>query len=257
MRRLLAFLFVALAGCEQASPVTEPLPTVASACRDVAFDGSRFWVCRANGPVEIRSGVRSFPALAQSLGERADAVAFAMNAGMFDEAGKPIGLLVEDGRTVKALNRREGGGNFHLLPNGVFAIRRDGSAVVTTSAAYDGGADVAFATQSGPMLVIDGALHPAFDRDGTSKHIRNGVGIGPDGKPLFVISRDAVSFGKFARFYRDALKVRDALYLDGSVSSLWDPANDRLDAFTELGPMVVAFRPAAASAPGRAGRARP
>jgi len=160
-----------------------------------------------------------------------------------------FGLLVEDGRTVKTLNRREGGGNFHLLPNGVFAIRRDGRAIVTTSAAYAGGADVAFATQSGPMLVIDGALHPAFDRDGTSKHIRNGVGIGPDGTPLFVISRDAVSFGKFARFYRDALDVRDALYLDGSVSSLWDPANDRLDAFTELGPMVVAFRSTAPEAP--------
>ena len=242
MRLIAAVLFVALSGCEQASPVSEPLPTIPSACRDVAFDGSRFWVCRADGPVEIRSGFRSFTALAQSLGERADDVAFAMNAGMFDEAGKPIGLLVEDGREAKAINRRKGGGNFHLLPNGVFAIRRDGSAVVTTTEAYGGTRRVAFATQSGPMLLIDGNLHPAFDEDGDSKHIRNAVGVGPDGKPLFVISRDAVSFGKLARFYRDALKVRDALYLDGSVSSLWDPANDRLDAFTELGPMVVAFR---------------
>lgn len=248
MRLLTALLVVALSGCEQASPVTEPLPTIPSACRDVAFDGSRFWVCRADGPVEIRSGFRSFTALAQSLGERADDVAFAMNAGMFDEAGKPIGLLVEDGREAKAINRRKGGGNFHLLPNGVFAIRRDGSAVVTTTEAYGGTRRVAFATQSGPMLLIDGNLHPAFDEDGDSKHIRNAVGVGPDGKPLFVISRDAVSFGKLARFYRDALKVRDALYLDGSVSSLWDPANDRLDAFTELGPLVVAFRSTAPEA---------
>ena len=106
------------------------------------------------------------------------------------------------------------------------------------------------------MLVIDGALHPKFEADGTSRYVRNAVGIGPDGKPLFVITTDVVSFGKLARFFRDRLKAREALYLDGSISSLWDPANGRMDDFTDLGPLVVAFKPAA-SAPGRASPATP
>jgi uncharacterized protein YigE (DUF2233 family) len=92
------------------------------------------------------------------------------------------------------------------------------------------------------MLVIAGKLHPKIDRDGASLYIRNAVGIGPGGKPLFVITTDPVSFGKLARFYRDQLKAEDALFLDGSVSSLWDPANGRMDLVTDLGPIIVAQR---------------
>ena len=106
------------------------------------------------------------------------------------------------------------------------------------------------------MLVIDGKLHPRFDPDGPSRYVRNGVGIAPGGKAVFVISADAVSFGKFARFFRDRIKARNALYFDGSVSSLWDPAAGRMDDFTDIGPIVVAFRPAE-SAPGRGAPARP
>jgi prepilin-type processing-associated H-X9-DG protein len=106
------------------------------------------------------------------------------------------------------------------------------------------------------MLVIEGKLHPRFDADGESRHIRNGVGIAPDGTPMFVISEDFVSFGKFARLFRDELKARNALYFDGSVSSLWDPRNHRRDVGAELGPMVVVLK-SAESAPGRAGRAKP
>ena len=93
------------------------------------------------------------------------------------------------------------------------------------------------------MLVIDGKLHPAFDRDGTSRYVRNGVGIGPKGEALFVISDGPVSLGKFARFYRDGLKARNALFFDGAVSALWDPANGRRDVTKPLGPMVVVFKP--------------
>jgi prepilin-type processing-associated H-X9-DG protein len=163
---------------------------------------------------------------------------------MFDEEGRAIGLLVEDGKQLRAINRREGSGNFHLMPNGVFLVRRDGSAAVVTGAAYKHAKDVLFATQSGPMLLVGGKLHPKFDEDGQSRTIRNGVGIAPDGTPVFVISEDLVSFGKMARFFRDALKARNALYFDGSVSSLWNPANGRRDAHVPLGPLVVVLKPA-------------
>ena len=218
-----------------------------SPCANRLFEGSRFTVCNLKGgKVEIRTSgpngpYRSFAALQAALGKRADDVALAMNAGMFDESGRAIGLLIEDGKQLREINRREGGGNFHLMPNGVFLVRRDGSAEVLSSRAYSPSPDILFATQSGPMLVIDGKLHPKFDRDGSSRHFRNGVGIAPDGTPVFAISADPVSFGKFARFYRDAVKSKNALFFDGAVSSLWDPASHRMDSHAPLGPMVVVF----------------
>ncbi len=246
-----AFLSFLLLAC--AKPVA---PVVAaSPCAEQRFEQAGFIVCRAD-KVEIRSGMRSFKALQSRLGDRSDSVAFAMNGGMFDDAGAPIGLMIEDGREVRAINRRKGGGNFHLMPNGVFLVQRDGRSEVLPSTAYKASTDIAFATQSGPMLVIDGKLHSKFDPDGTSRYVRNAVGIGPDSKPLFVITTDVVSFGKLARFFRDELKVKNALYLDGSVSSLWDPANGRMDDFVDLGPLIVGFK-SEASAPHRAGRARP
>ena len=203
----------------------------------------------AAGPKE--QPLRSFADLARKV----DGVAFAMNAGMFDREGRPIGLAIVEGREVHSVNRRQGGGNFHLMPNGVFQLEKDGRAAVVPTADWKATPTIRFATQSGPMLVIAGKLHPKLDHDGTSRLIRNGVGV-RGGKALFVISEDPVSLGKFGRFFRDRLKTRDALYLDGSVSSLWDPANGRQDSITPLGPMLVALKPAA-SKPGRAGPAKP
>lgn len=236
-------------------------PWPASPCRIELFEGSRFTVCDP-GDGELRliaadrkeMPLRSFAEVMSTI--PADRIAFAMNAGMFDEDGRPIGLAVTNGRQVRAINTRDGGGNFHLKPNGVFVVRRDGSAAVVTSAAFTASPTIALATQSGPMLVIDGRIHPEFDADGPSRFIRNGVGIGPRGKPMFVISNEVVSFGKLARFFRDGLRANNALYFDGSVSSLWDPANGRMDAGVPLGPIIVALN-SEASAPGRGGRATP
>lgn len=230
------------------------------------FESSRFTVCDPGaGKLQLiaagrdETAVRDFAGLMTRI--PAEKVAFAMNAGMFDEDGRPIGLAMVDGRQLHAINTRDGGGNFHLKPNGVFLVRRDGSAAVVTSEAFKLSPGIAFATQSGPMLVVDGAVHPRFDPDGQSRFIRNGVGIVPNGRPLFVISNEVVSFGRLARFFRDHLKSRNALYFDGSVSSLWDPANGRMDAGVPLGPMIVAMnvpvRRSGASTPGRASPARP
>lgn len=247
---LIALLF--LAGCSQARD-DMPAEAAQSYCAGRLFDGSRFTVCSARGGrVEIvstgRDGapLRDFVRLEEALGDRAGAIAFAMNAGMFDDDGRAIGLLIERGRQMKAINRKEGGGNFHMLPNGLFLVRKDGTAEVVTADDYEAADDIAFASQSGPMLVIDGKLHPDFEEDGPSRHVRNGVGIAPDGTPLFAISAEPVSFGKLARLFRDELKTNDALYFDGSVSALWAPADGRRDAHVPLGPLVVAFKPGTA-----------
>lgn len=260
MRSLLITLLFSTTACKAEPPAAQTPP---SACEARSFEAASFTVCSAKGgKVEIRTSgnndrpYRSFAALEADLHDRAGRVAFGMNAGMFDINGHAIGLLIESGKELHPINLRKGGGNFHLLPNGVFLVGKSGKAEVVGSDAFAHSADIAFATQSGPMLVIDGKLHPKFDADGSSRYIRNGVGIAADGTPVFAISNGPVSFGKFARFFRDALKTRNALYFDGSVSSLWDPANGRRDAFVPLGPMVVVFRHVE-SKPGRASRAKP
>jgi uncharacterized protein YigE (DUF2233 family) len=255
VRPIVLYFAVLLSACRSDATVADP-HTPQSACETRYFEQSRFTVCSvASGNVEIVNSdpagvpIRSFTKLQQLLGRRSAEVAFAMNAGMFDESGRAIGLLIEQGKQLHKVNRHSGGGNFGLLPNGVFLVRDDGQAEVVTTDRFEPADDIAYATQSGPMLIIDGKLHPRFDPDGQSRNIRNGVGIAPDGTPVFVISEDPVSFGKLARFFRDSLKTRNALYFDGSVSSLWDPASGRQDSFTPLGPIVVVFKPAA-SAPG-------
>ena len=259
MRALALPVLLLLVGCAEGRPAA----AAQSHCREQAFEGTRFTVCdAAAGRIELvaaarnETPIRRLADLETSLGKHARQVAFAMNAGMYGEDGRPIGLAIVEGKQVRAINRRKGGGNFHLMPNGVFQVRRDGRAEIVTTVKWAASPDIRIATQSGPMLVISGKLHPAFDRDGSSRHIRNGVGVAPDGAARFVISEGAVSLGKFARFFRDGLKCPNALFFDGAVSALWDPANHRRDATVPLGPIVVAFKPAA-SKPGRADPARP
>lgn len=256
-------LFLLLTACRsEPSAGAEAIPAH-SACSQQMFEGTRFTTCDPGaGRIELIAAARGEPAVRQfaqleaRLGDRFARVAFAMNAGMYDEDGRPIGLAIVEGRQMRAINRRTGGGNFHLLPNGVFQLRRNGRAEVVPTGQWRAAPDIRIATQSGPMLVIDGRLHPAFEHDGSSRHIRNGVGIAPDGRARFVISEDPVSLGKFARFFRDRIKARNALFFDGAVSALWDPANYRRDVTQPLGPMIVAFTPAV-SKPGREDRARP
>jgi len=184
--------------------------------------------------------LRSFTALEAHLGSRASSLLFAMNGGMYDDEGRPIGLYVEDGKQVRAINLRQGGGNFHLMPNGVFAVDKEGRPSVTVSKDFKQ-KKPQWATQSGPMLVVDGKLHPSFDPNGESLNIRNGVGACSGAIAWFAISDEPVSFGRFARLFRDELGCPNALFLDGAVSSLWE-AGARQDVRAPLGPIVAVFK---------------
>lgn len=255
-KRLLALLLAGLCACTSEAPgqneqagFDPSAVTPQAACTSRRFEGSTFTACRFDAVRdELRlawrdaggAPLRSLAALQRSLGKDAPRVRYAMNAGMYDEDGAPIGLFVEGGEQQKPLNLRPGPGNFHLLPNGVLSADRKGRIAVTPSAKFKSAAAKSrWATQSGPMLVIAGKLHPKFDADGPSKLVRNGVGVRDPSTAFFVISEEAVSFGRFARFFRDALGCPDALYLDGTVSSLWDANTSRQDSYAGLGPMLV------------------
>ncbi|WP_369025180.1 phosphodiester glycosidase family protein [Qipengyuania sp. RANM35] len=231
-----------------------PTPSVASAvesaCRSIIFEDAPLTHCLATpsrhtismdlGP----SGEAPYRSLSEFAKTHSpDKVAFAMNAGMFDDEGKPIGYFVENSERLKELNTADGEGNFHMKPNGVFYGTNGEWRVRTTEDFLANVKDrPVFGTQSGPMLVIDGKLHPEITNDGPSRLVRNAVGVDDQGRAHFVISNAPVSFGKIARFYRDELKVKNALYLDGTVSQLWNPATDRLDTGAPIGPIVVVER---------------
>lgn len=222
------------------------------ACGVREFEGSRFIVCTFDARRdELRLAsrgadgayLRGFEKLAADLGRDSDRVRFAMNAGMYNEAGAPIGLYIAEGQEQHGISLSEGPGNFHLMPNGVFWQDENSVVHVDTSQTFAAEPRAArWATQSGPMLVIDGALHPRIQHDGPSRNIRNGVGVRDDRTAYFVISSGVVSFGRFARFFRDELDCRNALFLDGSVSSLWSPELERQDGNQELGPLVVVLK---------------
>jgi uncharacterized protein YigE (DUF2233 family) len=149
----------------------------------------------------------------------------AMNAGMFDgtESRQPLGLHVENGLLIKPLNRSSGSGNFYLKPNGVFYIRNLAAKIVPTEQFSLPAGDLRLATQSGPLLVHVGEIHPRFEMNSRSMWLRSGVGIDSQGSVYWVHSMEPVTFYEFAVFFRDKLKCRDALYLDGAISRIYAP----------------------------------
>ncbi|AXB76518.1 phosphodiester glycosidase family protein [Novosphingobium sp. P6W] len=240
---------ILLTACS-ADPAPKPEAPPPPPCQGAMFEGVSFTHCTAvpgrhtiHTVLGPKNGApyRSLSQLAIDRPAKSHEVAFAFNGGMFDADGLPIGYYVENGEKRHALSTKAGWGNFHLLPNGVFYGDAAGNWRVSTAQDFE--SDVTdrpdFGTQSGPMLVIAGKLHPGIDADGKSLKLRNGVGVDAQGRAHFVISDEPVSFGKLARYFRDTLKCPNALFLDGSVSSLWDPEHGRVDGGPPLGPLIV------------------
>lgn len=140
------------------------------------------------------------------------------NAGIFMEDLRPLGLCVERGRLVRDVNRADGYGNFYLKPNGIFWLDAAGAHVAET-AAYAPTGDVRLATQSGPLVLSDGQLHPSLRADSPNVLVRSGVCVDARGRVHLAIS-DATRFYELATLFRDALGCDDGLYLDGAISQL-------------------------------------
>lgn len=225
-------------------------PARAVTCEDATYQGHSFTACTVDATTEslhlFHKGdngavLGSFRGIEAVLGDKS--LLFAMNAGMYHDDRSPVGHYVEDGVETMRVIPNAGPGNFGLLPNGVLCINDDRADVFETLQFLRDEPICRDATQSGPMLVIDGALHPRFLPDSTSHYIRNGVGTTNDGtRAVFVISNDRVSFYTFGRFFRDYLGLPNALYFDGNVSRLHAPMMDRSDTGRQLGPMVGVIR---------------
>lgn len=223
-------------------------------CRDDVWDGLGFTVCEVDATTEdLRlfltgpdgNPYGTFDAVNAKLRQHGAQLVFAMNAGMYHDDRSPVGHYRENGIEARRVITSAGPGNFGLLPNGVFCIGIGRAWVIETLTYVERDASECLsASQSGPMLVIDGALHPRFLPDSTSRYIRNGVGVSEDGtRAWFVMSRLPVTFHQFGRYFRDRLSIPQALYFDGNISRLYAPQLDRNDLGFRMGPIVGVVAP--------------
>ncbi|BDD06643.1 phosphodiester glycosidase family protein [Aureibacter tunicatorum] len=156
--------------------------------------------------------------LRKHLSENGEKLIFAVNGGMYDSKRKPQGLYVEDGTVKQNLDTCEDGyGNFYMQPNGVFYLKKEGKAEIVSTHDFELDSTIEFATQSGPMLLINGEYHKKLMKGSANVHIRNGVGILPNGNALFAMSKDKVNFYDLATLFKQK-GCDNALYLDGYVS---------------------------------------
>jgi uncharacterized protein YigE (DUF2233 family) len=226
------------------------LPVPAVEYSTVEHLGKKFTVCRVNVRKERLQlfhrdekgqPFRRFEHLAKWLEPKK--LVFAMNAGMYHGDFSAVGLYVADGKPVVPLNTGnapadEPRANFFLKPNGVFAVTETGARVVETSEYPKLGGKVVLATQSGPLLLRAGKLHPAFKEGSANRLFRNGVGVPAPETAIFVISAEPVNFHEFATLFRDKLACPDALFLDGTISSLHSTKLKRSDFRMDLGPIL-------------------
>lgn len=150
---------------------------------------------------------------------------FATNGGMYRPDFSPQGFYIENKNMIVPLDTASGSGNFYLKPNGLFYITTQSEAIVCPTANFKSHQNIKFATQSGPMLLNNSRMHPAFIKNSNSRYIRNGVGILPDGKVLFAMSKEPINFYDFASFFL-VKGCKNALYLDGFVSRTYYPGGN-------------------------------
>ncbi|MDU0372485.1 phosphodiester glycosidase family protein [Hymenobacter endophyticus] len=196
-------------------------------CQTVAL----YWQDEAGQPL------RSLGRLRDWLQQRGQELEFACNGGMFHAGNVPVGLFIENGQVRTPLDTSRGRGNFYLRPNGVFYLTRQRRAGVCPTDSFARVRQVQYATQSGPMLITNGHMHPAFQQRSGNRHIRNGVGVLPDGRVVWVMSRQKVTFYELAQQFRQ-LGCRNALYLDGYVSRTYLPAQNWRQTDGDFGVMI-------------------
>jgi len=237
-----------------------PDAAFAEPCRNDSSRAAAYIVCRFDPTKDDLRIVwrgddgrpyRTFDALAAELKGEGRSLQFAMNGGMYEEDLSPVGLHIENGKQLAKANTTAIKGppsripNFYKKPNGVFYIGKDGAGILVTERFLAQRPKAKFATQSGPMLVIGGKIHPAFIVNSLDLKPRDGVGVASPTEVYFVISRVPVSFYEFARFFRDRLHCDNALFLDGGrAPGLYAPELGRDDppAHGGYGPIIAVVK---------------
>jgi uncharacterized protein YigE (DUF2233 family) len=166
-----------------------------------------------------------------------DSLVLVMNAGMYKIDQSPQGLYIQESKLIQRTNKVQNAyGNFYMQPNGVFYIQNDTPKIIQTSV-LKLDSNISYATQSGPMLVVDGKKHLKFMEGSKNLNIRNGVGILPNGNVLFAISKEKINFYDFATFFQNK-GCKNALYLDGFVSRAYIPSKNWIQLDGRFGVLI-------------------
>jgi len=183
---------------------------------------------------------KSLGRLKKYLEKQGQQLVFATNAGMYLSNNIPQGLYIENGQKIRPIDLSDSKRalNFYMKPNGVFLLTDKQAFVVESSAIDSIEQKISYATQSGPVLLLNGELHPKFNEGSTSKYIRSGVGIMSDGKVIFAISNERVNFYDFAMLFKEVYNCKNALYLDGAISKMYLPALGRRDTGGNFGAII-------------------
>lgn len=231
--RLIVLIFIMGISCAKKNPEIISY-TIDPAKTTIEF----YWKNDQGIPLESLGNLRKY------LDSKHKTLLFAMNGGMYDAQNNPVGLYIEHGKTLKKLNthqvKPDKNGvvpNFHIQPNGVFYITAQHQAGISTTKDFPSNDNVEFATQSGPMLVIDSSINKIFQRGSSNRQIRNGVGILPDNQIILAMSRDKINFYDFAAFFQSR-GCRQALFLDGVISRTYFPEKDLTDNGGDFGVMI-------------------
>jgi uncharacterized protein YigE (DUF2233 family) len=243
--KLISFLFVLVYACASG---TSPTSKNTFEAFQLSYRGHSFDVVQIDPSaiqidffLENSNGIkyRSFKNLKTDLEANGQSLRFAMNGGMYLKDGSPQGLYIEKGKLIKPLDTIQNAfGNFYLQPNGIFYVQDKKGYVLSTSQYLATSPIPNYATQSGPMLVIENKIHPSFVEGSNNLNIRNGVGIDKEGKVVFVISNEALNLYDFAMLFKEKLSCKNALYLDGFVSKSYIPDLNRNDLGGNFGVII-------------------
>jgi uncharacterized protein YigE (DUF2233 family) len=228
-RILFLSVFIILFSCEKGKQIN---PDFVIYSADMKKDKIEFfWKNNQNQPFKSIENLKKY------VNTQNQDLKFAMNGGMFSENNIPKGLYIENFKTLHPIDTLSGEGNFYLKPNGIFYITKSNEFTVISTENFRTNSDIKFATQSGPMLIINGKTNPVFQKNSDNLNIRNGVGILENGNPIFVMSKKKINFYNFALLFKN-LGCKNALYLDGFVSRTYLPEENWIQEDGDFGVII-------------------
>lgn len=159
-------------------------------------------------------------------GNNADGrIQMAMNGGIYAKSYAPLGLYIEKGKRLAPLNRASGGGNFFIRPGGVFYVKGKQAGIVSLDR-FNTMKGMDYAVQSGPLMIENGTINRRLLPSASSRKMRNAVGITSGGQAVFMLSGRETNFYDFACYAQSKLDVRQMLYLDGTISAMYQKGAD-------------------------------
>ncbi len=212
----------------------------------ISTNGSEYDICEVNPKINDigilsykKNGIKK---VSELLDSHKDLV-FATNGGIFEPDYSTSGLLIQNGELLDSLNLKKGKGNFYLKPNAVFILTDDGLPRLLESSGfeYEGLDNIRIGLQSGPVLLLNNKIHPAFNEQSKNKRLRSGIGINGKGNLVFAISKGKVNFYSFAKLFQKELDCKNALYLDGGISEMYCKTLENAGGFSHDFATIIHF----------------